>query len=118
MKLQNNPFERGCRVHVRGVGLARVHYAVRSTDGSRLVRICAFVDGDRRFDGYEGRVFDSADVSLVVGEGGSYYDCRCRDCFEIIPDILCNDCTASGCEPDRDCRVPGAYGADDAKEAA
>ena len=35
--------------------------------------------------------------------------CDCRDCFETCIDShMCDDCTASGCELDTECRVTWA----------
>ena len=45
-----------------------------------------------------------------------YTNCVCRDCFEVAvsddtvkPD-LCHACEAAGCERDKECQAPGAYG--------
>lgn len=43
-----------------------------------------------------------------------YHPCGCRDCMEIaigLPGALCWACHEAGCEADRECRAPDAYGA-------
>lgn len=40
-----------------------------------------------------------------------YYDCACRDCFDVyvgMPGELCNDCEAHGCDPtgESECERP------------
>ncbi len=45
-----------------------------------------------------------------------YHFCPCRDCFETVvghADSFCDGCGAAGCEPDSECKAPGAYGADE-----
>ena len=48
-------------------------------------------------------------MSLSAG----YVYCGCRDCFEITigaPGTLCSECVEAGCDPDKECSAPGAYG--------
>lgn len=52
-----------------------------------------------------------------------YTDCACRDCFEITisndtskPE-MCDACKEAGCEPDKECCAPGAYGCADEDES-
>ena len=50
---------------------------------------------------------------------GGYIDCGCRDCFEIAigePGEFCHECIEAGCEPDKECCAPGAYGCGDEDE--
>lgn len=48
-----------------------------------------------------------------------YVPCGCRDCMEIAigPEgSLCHACEDAGCDPERECQAPGAYGCDEDDE--
>lgn len=54
-------------------------------------------------------------MSLILA-GTGYRHCACRDCFEIAigaEGTMCHHCEDAGCDPDRECQAPGAYGVED-----
>ena len=41
-----------------------------------------------------------------------YYDCGCRDCFDIaigLPGDMCHSCELAGCVANAECQRPDAY---------
>lgn len=60
-------------------------------------------------------IYDMLCERWHLGDGG-YKPCSCRDCMEMAIGWgapMCSACVEAGCEPERECKAPGAYGGTD-----